>query len=161
MSEQVTVGISDAAITRGEGVLVTFALGSCVGICLYNAATKLAALGHIMLPESQDKSTETQINKYADTCIPAMVKKMQAFGCNPANLTAKIAGGAKMFSFAGDNNFGNIGNRNVKAVKEALQKCGVRLIAEDTGADYGRTVYFYAADGHVEVKSFSHGVNKL
>jgi chemotaxis protein CheD len=70
---------------------------------------------------------------------------------------AKIAGGAKMFNVADDSGFGNIGKRNVEAVKETLSKFQVRILAEDTGLNYGRTVYFYTEDGSMVVKSFAKG----
>lgn len=148
-------------IARGDNVLVTFALGSCIGICLFEPTKKMGALGHIMLPNSPDPRNEATVNKYADTCIPNMIKRLQRLGCNPANLIAKIAGGAKMFEVSGDSSFGNIGARNTVAVKESLRAHGIRLYAEDCGANYGRTVYFNTMSGQVLIKSFNHGNRTL
>lgn len=159
MSSQITVGISDMNIAKGDNNLVTFALGSCVGICLFEKTRKIGALGHIMLPESQNPQNEIAVNKFADTCIPNMITRLKHLGCSPANLTAKIAGGAKMFEVSGDTSFGNIGDRNVVAVKRVLRECGIRIIAEDTGLNYGRTVYFNTETGLMTVKSFNHGVH--
>ena len=62
-----------------------------------------------------------------------------------------------MFNVADDSGFGNIGKRNVEAVKETLSKFQVRILAEDTGLNYGRTVYFYTENGSMVVKSFAKG----
>lgn len=160
MSSQITVGISDMNIARGDNNLVTFALGSCVGICLFDATRKMGALGHIMLPTSPDPKNEVTVNKYADTCIPNMLQRLQRLGCNPALLVAKIAGGAKMFEVSGDSSFGNIGERNVQAVRAILRSHNIRILADDTGLNYGRTVYFNTLSGIMTVKSFNHGVKE-
>ena len=62
------VGIADMKITRQEGTLITYALGSCIGISFYDPGIKLAALLHIMLPESKNPA-EPQVYKFADTGI--------------------------------------------------------------------------------------------
>lgn len=155
MSEIITIGISDMKIGTAPDTLVTFALGSCIGICLYEPVLKIGALGHIMLPNSPDLKNEKSVNKYADTCIPHMLERLQFLQCQKARLTAKIVGGAKMFEMSGDTSFGNIGQRNIEAVKKVLQEYKIPIYAEDTGLNYGRTVYFHLDTGAVEVKSFN------
>lgn len=158
MSNVVTIGISDMKIVSNDDSLVTYALGSCVGICLYDSIMKIAGLGHIMLPNYPQNNPKENKYRFADSCVPEMVQQMERMGCNRRRLIAKIAGGAKMFEVAGDSSFGNIGQRNVAAVKEILNSFQIRIYAEDTGLNYGRTVYFYAEDGRMVVKSFSNGV---
>jgi chemotaxis protein CheD len=158
MSELITIGISDMKVLPSPAAFATYALGSCVGVCLYDAACKVGGLGHIMLPYFPKENPNEKIHRYADTCLPEMIKAMEYMGCLRSRITAKIAGGAKMFNVADDCGFGNIGARNVAAVKETLQKLKVRIIAEDTGLNYGRTVYFYAEDGRMVVKSCTMGV---
>ncbi|QAT50670.1 chemotaxis protein CheD [Caproiciproducens sp. NJN-50] len=161
MSELITVGISDVKITQNPGALVTYALGSCIGICLYDAALKIGGLAHIMLPCRPENNAGDQINRYADSCLPVMVGDMEAMGCLRARMQAKIAGGAKMFEVADDSAFGSIGARNIAAVKKTLADLGIRIQAEDTGLNYGRTVYFYTDTGMVVVKSFAKGEKRL
>lgn len=157
----ITVGISDMNITNGGNSLVTFALGSCIGICIFDPVMKVGALGHIMLPYAPNPGAEPNVNKYADTCIPNMLQKLLAAQCSKPRLVAKIAGGAKMFAVSGDTAFGNIGERNALAVKETLRKHGIRLCAEDTGLNFGRTVYFHTTNGVVEVKAYNHDTKVL
>ncbi len=158
MNQFITVSISDMKIASSPAAFVTYALGSCIGICLYDPAAKVGGLGHIMLPHFPEDGPEPQVNRYADTCLPAMVAQMERNGCLRARMTAKIAGGAKMFEVADDVGFGNIGARNIAAVKSVLQQLQVRIVAEDTGLNYGRTVYFYTENGVMVVKSFARGV---
>ncbi|GHV46490.1 putative chemoreceptor glutamine deamidase CheD [Clostridia bacterium] len=160
MSANISVGISDWKIAAPPSVLVTYALGSCIGICMYDKTKPLAGLSHIMLPDSTAAGAGA-INrmKFADTAIPDMYAAMLKQGARAANLTAKIAGGALMFA-ANSDRF-NIGERNVVAVVAALQKLHVPIIAKDTGLNYGRTVFFFPTDGKVEVKSTTQGVKVI
>lgn len=161
MSETYTIGISDMKVSVSPASFVTYALGSCVGICLYDSIRKVGGLGHIMLPYYPKDNPNEQIHRYADTCLPRMIQSMEQLGCLRGRITAKIAGGAKMFNVADDSAFGNIGARNIAAVKETLNKLQVRIIAEDTGLNYGRTVYFYTENGAMIVKSFSQGTKSF
>jgi chemotaxis protein CheD len=151
-----SVGISDWKIGRPPDVLVTYALGSCIGICLFDKIRKVAGLSHIMLPDSKS-SGESNINrmKFADTAIPDMLNKMLAMGAMQTGLTAKIAGGATMFATNCDRF--NIGERNIVAVKATLASMRIPIIAQDTGLNYGRTVFFYPETGVMKVKSATKG----
>ncbi len=157
MSNTVSVGISDLNVVRAPDTLVTFALGSCVGICLYDPAAKVAGLSHILLPKSEQIPGNTTPMKFADTAIPMLLVKMQMLGARPPMLQAKIAGGAQMFASATNASIANIGARNVAAVKETLERLRIPIIAEDTGADYGRTLYFSAEDFVMTIRSPKRG----
>ena len=152
----ITIGIGEINTCKVPDSLVTYALGSCVGVCLYDSAMKVAGLAHVMLPQSTPGSTS---NRYADVAIVNLVKEMEKKGASKIRLTAKIAGGAKMFESVSNNSIGNIGDRNVEAVKDMLRQLNIRIVASDTGANYGRTVYFYPEDGRLEIKTCK-GVSK-
>lgn len=156
MSQLIKVGISDLNIARSPDALVTFALGSCIGICLYDRVTKVAGLSHIMLPNNTNRDPK-QAYRFADTAIAILVQKMTAAGADKRRLTAKIAGGARMFTAISNNALASIGRRNIEAVRKELSRLGIPIIADDTGKDFGRTVYFYAEDGSMHVKSASKG----
>lgn len=158
MSKTVTVGIADLNVVRAPDILVTFALGSCVGICLYDPAIKIAGLSHIMLPSSTQLSNiVNQPYKFADTAIVALIKKMEGMGASRMRLKAKIAGGAQMFAAMSTTAIANIGDRNVAAVKQTLGQLRIPILAEDTGKNYGRTQYFNASDGVMLIKSVTKG----
>ncbi|MEG1942639.1 MAG: chemotaxis protein CheD [Angelakisella sp.] len=158
MSKTITVGISDLNAVKAPDILVTYALGSCVGICLYDANSRIAGLSHIMLPDSsQIVGGASQAMKFADTGIVELLRTMEAMGARRAFIKAKIAGGAQMFAAMSNSAIANIGSRNVAAVKAVLAEQRIPIIAEDTGKDYGRTLYFSAEDGMMHIKSGSKG----
>ena len=156
MEKDIVIGISDMKVSQKPGRLVTYALGSCVGICIHDSKTKISGLSHILLPESGMASgakKPVEVMKYADSAIPELIKKMEQIGASRLNMKAKIVGGAQMFQSMNNSVAGQIGQRNVQAVKEALRKEKIAIIAEDTGANYGRTVFMDVATGTVSVKT--------
>lgn len=158
MSNTIKVGIADLNIAKNGDILVTYALGSCVGICIFDSVRKIAGLSHIMLPASAGFSpTGNQIYKFADLAIPALIEMMEANGAKKICMKAKIAGGAKMFANVNNSALANIGERNVVAVKETLQRLHIPIVVEDTGKDYGRTQYFSSVDGSMTIKSVNRG----
>lgn len=158
MNNTIKVGIGDLNVARNGDILVTYALGSCVGICIFDSVRKIAGMSHIMLPDSTGfNPTGAQIYKFADLAIPALIEKMEAVGSKKICMKAKIAGGAKMFANVNNSALANIGERNVAAVKEALMKQHIPIVVEDTGANYGRTQYFTSVDGTMTIKSVNRG----
>ena len=146
------VGIGDMKFTRGSGVVITYALGSCIGITFYDPFLKLGALLHIMLPNKTDPN-DPKVFKYADSGIRETVRKLSAFGMVKSRTVVKIAGGAKMFDVKGNSDFGNIGQRNAAMVKKILMEERLRISAEDTGGTYARTMLIDVATGNVAVRT--------
>ena len=144
-NDKITIGIADMKMAKGEGMLVTYALGSCIGICLHDPALKLGALIHIMLPINMEAGRKSPM-KYADTGIRETLREMEARGASRARITAKIAGGAMMFK-DGTGSLGNIGQRNIESVKLNLKKEGIRLLKEDVGGSVARTLLFDVNSG--------------
>jgi len=149
---KLTIGIADMKMAKGEGMLITYALGSCIGICLYDPKIKLGALIHIMLPINMETGRKSPM-KYADTGIRETLKQMEAKGASRSRITAKIAGGAKMFEISGGS-LGNIGQRNIESVRLNLKKEGVRLLQEDVGGSVARTLLFDVSTGQGCVRSY-------
>ena len=147
------VGIADMKMAQGKGALVTYALGSCIGICLYDSRLKIGALIHIMLPLNMEAG-RTNTMKYADTGIRETIRQMEAKGASKIRMTAKIAGGAKMFEIGGGT-FGNVGQRNIESVRMILRREGIQLLKEDVGGTIARTLTFDVANGMGRIHS--HG----
>ncbi len=147
------VGIADMKLAQNGERLITYALGSCIGICLYDARLKLAALVHIMLPLNMEAGRKNPL-KYADTGIREALKAMEAKGAARARITAKCAGGAKMFEVSGKGSLGNIGQRNIESVRMVLRREGIRLLAEDVGGTTARTLSFDSATGTATIQSY-------
>ena len=159
-SKPVVVGIADMKMVNGDAKVITYALGSCIGICLYDPKLKLAALVHIMLPLNMEAGRKNPL-KYADTGIRETLKAMQAKGAMKSRITAKCAGGAKMFEVAGKGALGNIGQRNIESVHTILKMEGIHLVAEDVGGGVARTLTFDAATGMATVQSYGKPVKAL
>ncbi len=158
MSQTITIGISDLNIAKNGDILVTYALGSCIGICLYDETVKVAGLSHIMLPDSTEfHPTGKELWKFADTAIPELIKKMEANGANKFRIKAKIAGGAQMFPGFSNSAISSIGDRNIVAVKKILQENRIPILAEDVGKDYGRTQFFDSSNGQMKIKAALRG----
>ena len=94
----IEVGLGDQKITRSPDTLITYGLGSCVGICLYDGVNKIAGLAHIVLPTCKKVGGAMQPYRYADTAIPLLLQKMTDAGANSQYMTAKISGGSRMFA---------------------------------------------------------------
>lgn len=146
------VGIGDMKFTRGGGQVITYALGSCIGITFYDPAIKLGALLHIMLPSRSD-ANDPKVFKYADTGIRETIRKLSAFGMVKNRTVVKIAGGAKMFEMKGNSDFGNIGQRNAAMVKKVLAEERMRISAEDVGGTYARTMLLDITNGDVVIRT--------
>lgn len=145
------VGIGDMKFGRREGTIITYALGSCVGVTFYDPAIKLGALLHVMLPQSNGR--ETNVFKFADTGIRETLRKLSAFGGVKSRYICKIAGGAQMFAMGGEGDLGNIGERNVESVKKTLQAEGIRIKRQDVGGNSARTMLIELETGTVKLRT--------
>ncbi|MBC5713264.1 chemotaxis protein CheD [Roseburia sp. BX1005] len=153
MSEVIRVGMADLNICKAPDIITTLGLGSCIGLTFYDPVTKIGGMVHYMLPDSTQMRNNSNIAKFADTGIEELLRRVVGAGANRGRLVAKIAGGAKMFEVSGMSNVGNIGERNAIAAKEKLKELKIRLIAEDTGLNYGRTVELHCETGEFYIKS--------
>jgi chemotaxis protein CheD len=154
----VRVKVADYAVRRGSDVIATIGLGSCVAIMLYDPATRVGGLAHILLPSMAMSRETSNPAKFPESIVPLMLDEMRKLGASqPTRISAKIVGGASMFGQLINGTGINVGERNIAATKEALDVAGIPIVGEDTGLDYGRSVYFHLADGRVEVRSLKKG----
>lgn len=151
----IKVGMADLNVCKAPEALTTLGLGSCIGACIYDPVNKIAGMVHYMLPDSTRIINNQNIAKFGDTGIAETVRQMEKMGAKRQNMVAKIAGGAKMFAIRAESNLSNlnVGDNNIESAKKHLGELGIRIIAEDTGLNYGRTIEFYAEDGSLKIKS--------
>jgi chemotaxis protein CheD len=151
------VKVADFAVGRdGDTVIATVGLGSCVAIALYDPATRVGGLAHVLLPSESMARDRTNRAKFPSAAVPMLLAEMKGLGCN-GGVGARLVGGASMFASLLPTGGVNIGERNVAASRAALAAAGLPLLAEDVGGDYGRSVYFHLADGRIEVHSLKAG----
>lgn len=153
MGNMIKVGMADLKVCKYPDSLTTLGLGSCVGVALYDPLTKVSGLLHCMLPDSTSIRNNSNPAKFADTGIDELIKEMVEQGANRSRLVAKIAGGAQMFAMKTTNDTLRVGERNAAAAKEKLKEYNIRLLAEDCGLNYGRTVEFYSETGDYIIKA--------
>lgn len=153
MSEILKVGMADLKTCKSPDGLTTIGLGSCVGIAIRDPITKIGGLAHIMLPDSSKIKSNTNIYKFADTGIEELVRQLVSMGASKFRMEAKIAGGAQMFALQCRPDTVRIGDMNIAASKAKLKELGIRILGEDTGLNYGRTMIFYPETGQCIVKA--------
>jgi len=163
MTNTISVGISDYKTSKAPDTLVTYALGSCVGVALYDPWGHIGGLSHVMLPSSSLRTAGgiDDRMKYADTAIPDLAGELERMGARRGSLVAKLIGGANMFNLKGSSFVDTIGERNVAAARSELMRLGIPIVAEDVGSNYGRTVFFQLDDGKVQIHSFGRNNHML
>lgn len=161
MADMIKVGMADLNICHSPDAITTLGLGSCVGVVLYDEGRKIAGMVHVMLPDSTKVRQNQNKAKFADTGIDLLIEMLQKEGAVKSALTAKIAGGAQMFAFNSNNDMLRVGERNVEAVKTKLNSIGIKILAEDTGLNYGRTVEFYPETGDFVIKAVGKPVKTI
>ena len=161
MAELIRVGMADYKVGQAPSTIISYGLGSCIGISLYDPQAKVGGLLHIMLPDSTQARPTDNPAKFADTGLPLMLKDVLALGASRSRLVAKIAGGAQMFAVANATDIMRVGVRNAEAAKKILKDLNIRLIAEDTGGTYGRTVSINMEDGVYKVKTIDKGEKEI
>jgi chemotaxis protein CheD len=153
---EIRVSVADYA-AAASGTISTIGLGSCIAIVLHDAASRVGGLAHVLLPSGSMSRDQSNPAKFPETAVPILLSEMARLGACVERVTAKIVGGASMFAALIPSGTINIGERNIAAAREVLQRLRVPILAEDVGSDYGRSVYLFTADGRVEVRSLRKG----
>ena len=148
----VTVGISEMGISTEPGeTLITYSLGSCVGLSLYDSVAGIGGLIHSMLPLSKidpDKAGRSPC-MFVDTGVPALLNAMFALGAQKKNLVAKVAGGSHIMD---DKGIFNIGERNYTILRKLLWKNNILVSGEDVGGSVPRTMSLQMDSGKTILK---------
>ena len=155
------VGISDLKVSgQPEDTLVTYALGSCIGVAVYDPVMKVGGLLHFMLPDSALDANKARENAamFADTGIPLLFKSCYAIGAEKRRMVVKVAGGASILD---DGNYFRIGQKNITALRKIFWRNNVLIDAEDTGRNCNRTVRLEMSSGRCTIKSSDGTVKEL
>jgi chemotaxis protein CheD len=147
VNRQVVVGISDCRVTNDASTsIVTYALGSCIAVAIYDPVARVGGMLHLMLPESSLDTAKAERNPYmfADTGIPLLFRQAYAAGADKKRLVVRLAGGAQVMDEAG---IFNVGKRNCLTVRKVLWRAGVMISAESVGGRESRTVRLEVGTG--------------
>jgi len=157
-SDVIRVGVGEYAVATHPSLLMTPALGSCVGVTLWDAGSQRGGLAHVMLPTPSGTSVDGKRERFATVGIPRMVAELTNGG-SARKLVAKLMGGAAMFR--SDSGLSSIGDRNLQEVRSQLALLGIPVLAEDTGGSHARTVELHLDTGVVVVRSYMYGIKEL
>jgi len=149
----VTVDISDMEVSkRSDDILVTYSLGSCVALSLYDPVVGIGGLIHCMLPLSKIDPVKARANPcmFTDTGVQALLQAVFDMGAKRENLVTKVAGGARLLD---SKNLFRIGERNYTVLRKVLWKNNILITSEDVRGTIARTVYLYMDTGKTTIKS--------
>jgi len=153
MENKTIVHVSDAKVSNDPAnVLITYSLGSCIAVCLYDSVTQAGGMLHYQLPDSKvdpDRANEKPF-MFADTGMQILVNKLMSMGASKKRMHVKIAGGAEMDT--GPKGF-DIGKRNYLAIRKIMWKNGMFIDAEDVGGHTPRNMYLNIGNGNVTVRA--------
>jgi len=147
------VGISEMYISRDAGdVIVTYSLGSCVGVSLYDPVVRAGGVVHCMLPLSKIDPQKAGVKPcmFTDTGVTTLLQEMFNLGATRNNLVVKIAGAASLLDEKG---LFKIGERNYTVLRKVLWKNNLLIAAEDVQGTASRTLTLYMKDGRTTIKS--------
>ncbi len=154
MGNSLVVGVGDCKVTGDPlAELVTYALGSCIAVAIWDPVSKVSGLLHFMLPDSavdRNGNGKDHPFRYADTGTPLLFRGAYQQGAEKKRLVVRLAGGAAVVN---DNGFFNIGKRNYAALRKILWKAGVMVHAEDVGGSVSRTVRLEAGSGRMIIRA--------
>jgi chemotaxis protein CheD len=152
MTGVLVVGIADCAVTSNPSeTLITYALGSCIAITIYDPLMRVAGLVHYLLPDATFESGRGEKNPFlcADTAIPLLLQRARQAGADKRRLVVHLVGGAQVID---DNGVFQIGQRNCLAARRILSKAGVPIQGEETGGSVSRSVRMEVDTGRVWVR---------
>jgi len=157
----VIVGVGDMKVSdKADAILVTYSLGSCLGVCIYDSVSRVGGLLHYMLPESSiDEAKARQAPfMFGDTGIPLLFKETYRLGAVKNRLRVIVAGGAGILDQKG---FFNIGKRNYTLLRKLFWKNNVMIDFEDVGGNVNRTLKLEVANGTTWLKTSSNGIRRI
>ncbi|MEA3545639.1 MAG: chemotaxis protein CheD [Thermodesulfobacteriota bacterium] len=135
-------------------VEVSTVLGSCVSVTLFIPQLKIGAICHAVLPRGDSDEPA----KYVDQSVHYMLNHLKRFNVRPAEIVAKLFGGANMFSQnCSDGSDCTVGAKNIREATQCLRHAGLGLAASDTGGEQGRKLIFYTHTGEVMLKRVRNG----
>lgn len=155
------VGIADLYVSGDTSeTLVSYSLGSCIGLAIYDPQARVGGMLHYMLPDSSldsNKAARTPA-MFADTGIPLLFKGAVRRGLAKSRARVVVAGAAEIMDESG---FFNIGKRNYDALRAIFASNGVSIDAEDVGGRLNRTLYLDISTGRILVKIAGREVREL
>lgn len=151
--KSLVVGVSDMVVSNDPGAeLVTYSLGSCLGVTVYDPVKKIGGLLHLMLPDSKIDPAKGAAAPFmfVDTGVPRLFTSAYSLGAERSRIIVKVAGGAQLLDPHGTF---NIGERNFQSLTRLLSRNGLAIHARDVGGLSSRTIRFDNSNGNLSIHS--------
>jgi chemotaxis protein CheD len=149
----ITVEISDLQVSADpDATIVTYALGSCIAVIVYDPVRVAGGMIHYMLPLSETAPEKARVRPamFADTGIPLLFQTLYGLGCDKKNMVVKVAGGGALYD---DKGIFSIGKRNYTILRKMFWRAGVIIAAEDVGGARSRTARLQVGTGRCTIAS--------
>lgn len=147
--KRIIVGVAAAAVSNdASAVIVTHALGSCLGVAIYDPVARVAGIFHPMLPSASVSPGRAKENPFScvDSGFSAFMAKLTKLGAIKERMVVKVAGGGQMYS-TGNADFFDIGRRNFNSLRKILWAEKMLIKAESVGGTKPQTLFLHVADG--------------
>lgn len=150
----------EVVMATADSVIVCYALGSSLGICLYDSLNHIGGFVNSLLPANNGKKADM---RYVDNAIIALYQRMLLEGSHHEDIFAKLVGGAQLFVLQNQDQDDehNVGKANIKSAYQTLMELNIPILSEDVGDTYGRTVYFYVGDGSVDIETSNKNIYQI
>jgi len=147
----IVIGVGDCQVSKDPNVrLITYALGSCIALAIYDPVARVGGLLHFLLPDSKIDAEKAARNPFmfADTGIPALFHRAYELGAEKKRLRVVAAGGAQVLA----SELFQVGKRNQLALKKIMWRAGVLVQHEELGGERSRTIHMSIETGCVQMK---------
>lgn len=150
----------EVVVATEDSVIVCYALGSSLGICLYDSLNHIGGFVNSLLPKSNGNKLDM---KYVDNAIRSLYQQMLKHGSECENILAKLVGGAQLFVLQNQDQDEqhNVGKANIKSAYQTLMELNIPILSEDVGDTYGRTVYFHVVDGSIDIETSNKNIYQI
>ena len=158
---EIMVGISDMKVSNNpDDVLITYSLGSCIGVTIWDPEVRTGGLLHYLLPDSNLNKEKAKKNPFifSDSGVPLLFREAYEFGARKKRMIVKVAGGAQVLD---NNDFFDIGKRNVLALRKIFWRNNVIVAGSDVGGTISRTIFLNIKTGVTLVKMPGRKVSAL
>jgi len=153
---RLVVGIGEHGVSdRADQPLVAIGVGSCIILCAWDGARRLAGMAHVVQPWSHHGRPRADA-RYADQAVPLLLRSLSERGARTSGLVVKMVGGASVL-LGGPPNGETLGAQNARAVEQTLARYGLKVAARDVGGRHGRTVTFDPGTGTVLIRTLGRG----
>jgi len=147
MGKEVDVGIGKLEVSKKNRVFVARALGSCVGLAMYDKKKKMGGMAHVMPPGNAPVKEGVIPARYAVNSIDQLIQQFSREGISKEKLMAVIVGGGNVLR----RKYDTIGADNISAVSRQLKGKQIEIKANSVSGTQRKSARFDVGKGRIFV----------